>query len=274
MKRYRLKQRFVATRALGCMALAAAVPTLGVALTLVVAALPVVLLMLLFDSSTVGATVAFLLAFVTWLAAAGAVAVGAMRAAGRILRHRIPAGYVALGDDGVSIRRFWRMRFVPWRDVESIARDDAKRAAVVFTQDGGRIELPVDHPEVLSESLGQEVRRYRERKPTEKLRVLTAPEEVDAAWLKRVRGALEAQGYRKEGLREEELAIIAEDPTQTADQRVGAALALSGAKEDAKRRVRVAVQDSVQPGLTEAVEEALDDDLSERDLRRLLARQR
>ncbi len=271
MKRYRLKQRFLATRALGCMALAAAVPTLGVALTLVVAALPVVLLMLLFDGSTVGATLTFLVAFVTWLAAAGAVAVGAMRAAGRILRHRIPAGYVALGDDGVSIRRFWRMRFIPWRDVASLGQDDSRRSVYVFTKDGGQIELPVDHPEVLIESLRQEVERYRERIPTEKLRILTAPEEVDASWMKRARGALEAQGYRKEGLREEELAIIAEDPTQSADQRVGAALALSGATEDAKRRVRVAVQDSVEPGLSEAVEDALEDELKERDLRRLFA---
>ena len=271
VKRYRLKQRFLATRALGCMALAAAVPTLGVALTLLAAAVPLALVTWVFQGSATSVGAAAAMGIGIWFAAAFAVGVYSLRAAGHILRHRIPAGYVALGDDGICVRRLWRMRFLSWSEVDSIALDDANRAAAVFARSGERIELPVDHPEVLSESLRQGVRRFRARAPTPKLRVLTAPAEVDAAWLKRARGALEAQGYRKEGLREEELALIAEDPTQSADQRVGAALALSAATEDAKRRVRVAVQDSVEPGLSEAVEDALEDDLSARALRRLLA---
>ncbi len=270
MRRFRLKQPFLVTRALGCLALAAGVSTLGVALTVAVAAIPLLLFSLVFGASTASGSFALVLAFVTWIAVAGAVSVWALRAAGLILQHRIPAGYVALGDDGVCFRRFLRLRYVPWSAIESIAVDDSNRAVRLFTKRGDLVELSVDHPEVLGESVMGEMQRFRARRPTQKLRVLSADVDADDAWLARAQSALGAQGYRNEGVTAEDLAAIAEDPTQSPDQRVGAALALSGADDAKKRRVRVALQDCVQPGLSEAVDDALDADLSEHRLRRLL----
>lgn len=122
MRRFRLKQPFLVTRALGCLALAAGVSTLGVALTVAVAAIPLLLFSLVFGASTASGSFALVLAFVTWIAVAGAVSVWALRAAGLILQHRIPAGYVALGDDGVCFRRFLRLRYVV-----RTAREKSKR---------------------------------------------------------------------------------------------------------------------------------------------------
>ncbi|MEZ4224674.1 MAG: PH domain-containing protein [Polyangiaceae bacterium] len=271
MKQFRLRRSVWTLRGLGCLALALAVPTLGTALILGVGLALTTVFSTSFGDSAAASVSAIILGMVFGMIAAVAIALGAYRTSARVLSHRIPWGSVTLGEDGLCVRSFRRRRFVPWAEVTGIARLDGDRAVRVSLRTGSPLELPVDLPEVAAESMHQHARRFRSRTPATRLRVLDESAGDPEAWMKRATQSLQATQYRVEGTTPEALAELAEDPTQTAAQRLGAALALRDAGPDLKQRVRVATESSARPGLAEAMEAALEGELDAQRIRRLLA---
>jgi hypothetical protein len=75
---------------------------------------------------------------------------------------------------------------------------------------------------------------------------------------RRARRLLQSKSYREADVGEERCIRVAIDPRAPAAQRIGSAAALSHASEDVRARVRIAIDETADPIVANALEDALD----------------
>ncbi len=84
--------------------------------------------------------------------------------------------------------------------------------------------------------------------------------------------ALGERGFRGAAVPDDELYEILQDPAAPLGRRVGAALVLRRRDGDARARIRVAAETSVEPRIRVALEAAADDDIDEQAIERALGK--
>lgn len=179
------------------------------------------------------------------------------------------SGSVAVGEDGIAVRRLLASRFHPWSRIHHVRLEEG--FVVLALEDGSTEQLLVADPVALEMEAERAKRRFEAREPTARLRVLACDGVPDKRWLERVRVATAESAYREGAVTAEDLVRVAEDVTQSPDQRVGAAAALAGADPELVRRVRVATEVTANPELAAALDQAIDGGLGVRQARRALA---
>lgn len=183
----------------------------------------------------------------------------------RVRRLRAPIGSVAVGADGIRWRRLGKTAFVGWAEV----RDIEQRAGEVALQVAGRAAtvLRVREAGALATAARDALQRYREAAQPDTIAALELAGDDVSDWLGRARKLLEGGSYRDANVGEEHLVRVATDPRAAVAQRIGSAAALSNASEDARTRVRVAIEETANPVLANALEDALDGREDERAMR-------
>lgn len=268
MRTWPLLRNAHVTRAVGCIGISIAVPTVGLAFTLLVAAIPV--LLGTFAPDFMGLALALSVAL--WLSTAAAVGWAALRLAQRSARARLRSGSVAVGADGVAVRRLWKTHFLPWTAITDVRRDETTGAVVLERVEGPPEALLVKDSLALEEVARNTRRAFESRSKSARLRVLGLEGRVDRSWVARAKQATQTGTYREEAVTQEGLLGVLEDAAQAPEQRIAAALALSTAAPEVTRRVRVAVEETAEPKLAEALEQAVDGDVKLRSLRRAVER--
>lgn len=177
---------------------------------------------------------------------------------------------VCVGADGVAVHRWGSARFHPWSSIQG-ARRSGERVTLELVG-GAEERVRVVDAGTLTALVVEGAKRSGGAPRAPRVRVFEAEGELDERWLERVRRAGAEQGYREENVGEPALIDLIDDVTQPAAQRIGAALALSHGSDDAKRRVRIAIDDTADPELGRALDEALAGELEARSLRRLTRR--
>ncbi len=190
----------------------------------------------------------------------------------RIRRVRAPIGTVSVGADGIRWRRFGRTHFAGWAAVLGIEQRASE--VVLELADRTPVTLAVQESGALAMAAEQAQQRYREGAPPDVLAALDLAGASVAEWLERARKLLERGSYREANVGEESLVRIATDPRAPAAQRIGSAAALSSASDDARSRVRVAIDETADPAIANALEDALDGRKDDRAMRAVLTRGR
>jgi hypothetical protein len=275
MSEWKLVTRAKGLKAALLIAQGVALVTVGVGATLaagILGLLPGIALDNLGAPEAIAALVAVLGGIGAWGAAAWGVGVGFLKGIGRILRLRIPAGAVVVGADGVAITRRLGRRFFAFHDVGSLQIDGDE--VVIGLTNGEKVRLMVDDAAALHGALRAALSRFT-RSHTAAVAELALEDEADVeSWLARVRRLLsQSVEYRGSAVTPDVLERVAKDPTAGPDQRIGAALALAG--DDARRvRIRVAVEEMANEDLAEAMDAALEGELSEDAARRVVGAKR
>lgn len=208
------------------------------------------------------------------VALAIAVAVGAGATIGKMIQKRARQRrkatdhpHVAVGADGIAIRADTSHRFHPWASVAGVRREGGRHVVIDLVQ-GPPEKVLVRDLAALERAVVEGQRRYETSHRSVRLRVLEPEGELDGDWVQRAKGARLEPAYRVESPSEDSLLEVLEDVAQTPAQRLGAALALSGAPSALERRVRLAIQDTADPELSRALEEAAAGELQPTTLRR------
>lgn len=175
---------------------------------------------------------------------------------------------VAVGSDGVAFRRGRTSEFHPWSELREVRRRGSDHV-VMHLRSGALREFCVRNAAELERALIDGKRRYDRAERSAALRAFEPAPELDAEWVERARDAMEPRGYRVESPDRDAVLAVLEDPAQTAAQRLGAALALSDAAGSSQTRVRVAIEDTADPELSLALEEAANGALQPTTLRRM-----
>lgn len=187
----------------------------------------------------------------------------------RIFRLRAPIGTASIGADGIRWRHFGRTEFIAWSSVRDI---DQRGQVVVVHREGGDATLVIRQAELFADAARRALHAYRKDEPSESIAALEFAGESVADWLGRARRLLEGGSYRSADVGEERCVRVAIDPRAPIEQRIGSAAALSKASEDARNRVRVAIEETADPSVANALEDALESRDDERRLRSVLRR--
>ena len=188
--------------------------------------------------------------------------------AGPIARRRPRGPHVAVGADGVAIHSP-PARYHPWARVRSVRRGPKSGMVSIGLDDGTTLAVAVSDAVGLEQALRAGLKRHREHEGSPRLRVLEPEGEMDEAWCERVRNVTADASYRVEGVSEDALLEVLEDPSQSATQRIGAALALARAPDEVRKRVRVAVAETADPNLGPALEHAAEGEIPAKILRQV-----
>lgn len=188
---------------------------------------------------------------------------------------------VTVGLDGIEVA--WpfleRRRFVPYACIVEV-RDDPS-SVILLLDDGRRYEVvtgsrngSTDAHRALLERIADARDAWASSERAESLALLARAGRPTRAWVTELRALSEASGseYRSASLPTEALVRIAIDPKESEEMRIGAALALRGARDvGAERQIRDAAEASASPRVRVALEVAtldLDDDEVVERLRR------
>lgn len=174
----------------------------------------------------------------------------------RIFRLHAPIGSAAIGTDGVRWRHFGRTDFVGWSDVRDI--EQRGQLIVVHTERRGEVTLQVREADAFATAARVALRRYRDAEAAEPIGALEFAGESVADWIGRARALLRGGSYREADVGEERCVRVAIDPRAPIAQRIGSAAALSKGSEDARRRVRVAIEETADPEVASALDDALE----------------
>jgi hypothetical protein len=265
LKRWPLLRNAWLARVTGCLGLTVALATFGLAATLLVASMPVLLAAKL-APSMLGVAVA--MSIVLWLASAVGVAWGWLSLAKSASSLRLKSGSLLMGEDGLTVRRYFSAKFIAWSRVREVTAEPSAHTVIVELQDGSRQVLLVSDPLALVASARRLRDRYAATRKSPRLRVLACDGRPHRDWIERARSATQEQPYREEVVTEELLLDVVEDVTQLPEQRLGATLALARSAPEVVRRVRIAAESTANPELAEALERALDDQLDPKQARR------
>jgi len=170
---------------------------------------------------------------------------------------------ILVGADGVRLpRRRGLPRFVPFRAIRDVAFDGKR--LVLRLRNGKGLPLPTERMAPAARDALQRAILDRRRAVSDEPEHLGAlgREGEGAAWLENVRALLEGErGFRELALDEHAVLRVLEDDGAEREQRIAAALALLAKDRDATRpRVRVAVEQTADADLEEALEAALEGD--------------
>ncbi len=175
----------------------------------------------------------------------------------RVRRLRAPIGSESVGVDGIRWRHFGKTQFLGWAAVRDV---EERASSEVVLQVEGRADtvLRVREAAALKTAVREALQRYRDARPPETIAALEFGGESVTDWLERARKLLRGGSYRDADVGEEQCIRVATDPRAPAGQRIGSAAALSRASEDARARVRVAIEETADPVVANALEDALD----------------
>lgn len=192
-----------------------------------------------------------------------AVAMAAVVQFGRERRNKaeLEDDHVDIGADGLWLERRHRWMMIGWQEVQDVHRRGY--GVLLKLTNGKLVSLRVGQPGALQHAVALARRRYSNRVRATPIAAFERGEESHRQWIERVGGLDASSEYRRARPSEDALARIVEDPGMSSAQRVGAAVALASAPRDAKRRVRVALDDTVQPELRDALRAGLDGELDE-----------
>ncbi len=170
---------------------------------------------------------------------------------------------IAIGNDGVHVKRLFRERFVPFGRVDDVIRRSQK--AIVET-DRGAVEIPCQTPKAAEMVVNRLQRALDAWRRAERAVDVTALDRRDLAppqWHARMRELLDrASLYRARALRPDDLWRVVEDPSAQPERRVGAALALSShCAADDRARLRIAADGCAQDALRTAMARAAEGEL-------------
>jgi hypothetical protein len=202
---------------------------------------------------------------------------------------------VVVGTDGIAYKKTFRTEFIPYGSLASVEQDT--RGARLILKDGRRILLPTrsagDRPLPLaSRSAAPRTPAEAQRRVlVERIRAAmeagggsgmaqVAMDRLDRrgrsrqAWTEDLGKVLGADGdYRSALVSPEDLGGVIEDPSAPAERRVAAAVALAAREgEEARRRVRIAVEACADDDLRGALEAAAEGEIEEASLGRAMAR--
>ncbi len=191
--------------------------------------------------------------------------IGGDRLNERVRRLRAPIGSASIGGDGFRWRHFGKTEFVKW----AVVRDVEQRGANVALHVEGRepVVLLVREAKSFADAAREALVRYHDASAPETIGALEFADESVFDWLGRARALLRRGSYREADVGEEQCVRVAIDPRAPAEQRIGSAAALSRASDDVRNRVRVAIAETADPVIANALEDALegrDDDAAMR----------
>lgn len=234
-----------------------------------------------------GFTRGLLAFFGTWMGAsclsiplnnAGITVIGSLLAAvvTTVLVVRNLRPRVIVGSDGLRIVGVLRPRFVPFARVKSV------RVAAYGVEGVGMILVETDSSPVALPVVGQSseqvaalverIEKGRERWAAGGSRALDLLDRAGRStreWLEALRKLPAEGGFRTAALDRTDLERVLADPQVALERRIGAALAL---RDDpaARKRVRVAAEQSAEPRVRVAPEAAAADDLDEAEIEKAL----
>jgi hypothetical protein len=190
--------------------------------------------------------------------------------------ERLVIPTITIGRDGILIERFFRKTFLPWARVVALDRE-------VRTDWGGTLMVSRGFQVLLDSGEAWFIDTTRERmrdhmfqgdhlfdaaREAHALARSGQPRAADVLargarpmkeWLAQLDGTREAR-YRVAAFSDEELTKVLANPSAEKTARVGAAICLARAGEDARVQVRVAVEDIAAPDVRAAALAALDGD--------------
>ena len=186
---------------------------------------------------------------------------------------------VTVGADGVvvALPMLGRRQFIPHGAIVDIRQ--TSRSVVLALRNGTTFDIATGGGEqhvALVERLVEATHAYVDADHAEPLALLRQSGRTAAAWVKELRALMEGAGagYRSATIPEDTLWRVALDPSEPAEHRIGAGLALrSSLDDDGRARLRVAAEAAASPkvriGLESAANETDDDAVAEVLQRRL-----
>jgi hypothetical protein len=193
----------------------------------------------------------------------------------RTLRPRITVGL-----DGLRVTGVLRPMFVSYAHVQNVRIATYEHgdqqfvgSMVVVDTDGAPLVLPlIGQSNEQVQALVDRIKRGRERYAAEAARALDVLERAGRStreWLEALRKLPAAGGFRAAALDSIDLQQVVSDPKVPLERRIGAALALRDDPE-ARKRVRIAAEQSAEPRVRVALEAAAADDIDESEIERAL----
>jgi hypothetical protein len=198
---------------------------------------------------------------------------------------------VTVGTDGLVYRSTFARDFIPYAQVTQVAADPrgvrvvrGRSSVVLPTSEGALLPAPGQSAALPSTAAGVKRRealldrieaamaaRRTSGSASANLTHLDRKGRPLLAWREDLQRLIKAPSlYRGAGFAKSELAEVIEDPGASAERRVGAALALRVADpEEARKRVRVAVDACADDDLRSALESAAEGEIAEDQLEKL-----
>jgi len=189
------------------------------------------------------------------------------------LQPYVNRGTVVVGEDGLFLTGLFLRKYASFADVFQVTVDRGKRRVRIGLRSGRTIQFRVPEPERVRDEILFLLARYRQASPSHGLRAFRDGLKDLPGWRARVQ-KLTSGGYRDEACTPDVLVRIAEDPLAEAEQRLGAARALSNAPEPLRVRVRAAADATAKPAPGHAMSQAVDGEADEGLLMRVLKQTR
>jgi hypothetical protein len=172
---------------------------------------------------------------------------------------------VTIGRDGLRVKpALSRSRFIAFDELAH-AKSGPKGVELTTAEDRLSLGLHASHASksALLERIASARQSHREGAQTVAVDLLERGSRDADTWLEDLKTLLGREaGYRKQRLSPEQLLGVVEDPNASAEQRVGAALALSpSADEPTRTRLRIAAEGCARAPLRIALESAANGEL-------------
>jgi len=168
---------------------------------------------------------------------------------------------VGVGTDGLFLRGTTRQRFVRFVDIKSVRRGPPVE---VVLHDDKRIGLPTPDNYLRRKALLQRITKARAvamATPEAMAELLARRGRPLSQWRDELVKQLQGGSYRDAPFTRETAVRILEDPRVQAEQRIAAALALTGTEDpEAASRIRIAADVCASPKLRVALEKVVDGD--------------
>ncbi|MEM9192552.1 MAG: hypothetical protein AAGF12_25480 [Myxococcota bacterium] len=210
----------------------------------------------------VGALMVFL-----WFATTAIVGLASLWLIEWLLSARANQGSITIGGDGLRWRKVGLERFRAWSEIESVALG-RERDVVLTLTNGSKKRFWIGG----AKAFVREAEEAREGY-LEEVSVPTLPDfecsDFDT-FRERALTLGSKNQYRTNAISTEHLVRVAVDPRADRTQRVGSALALANASARFKAKVRVAIGETADPRLAQALTEAVEGTLTRRSAKRAL----
>jgi hypothetical protein len=165
------------------------------------------------------------------------------------------APHFVIGQDGVRIHRFGRLRFVPRADIASV--EHVGGALILHRRRGRKVVLPIIG--AAQERVAGVLHRLRQTRNEEEggarvASLLARGGRSVAEWRTALAGLSGREvGFRDVAVGTDDLARVLDDASAAPELRVGAALALRDGDPAAAARIRIAADTTAEEGLREAL---------------------
>jgi hypothetical protein len=190
------------------------------------------------------------------------------------LGAKVVPSWIRVGTDGVLFRKVWK-RYVPYTDLIDVRIEGGPAYFKVAFQLASRKRILVpaatrEQAESIVNQVDEALAAFQSRRQAQLIEGLMPGDQDVHTWRESLGKLLDGAGYRAAAVDREQLLRVVEDPGQPERVRIAAAVALKPkAQPDEMKRVRVAAEASASPRVRVALNEALDDDISDEELMKL-----